>query len=102
VFEKSEKIEINFLQYYISNQTNMSIFAIKVNKAERVKVLKFVQEKQKKPIPFDTYLTDDYKISCFYTDETHHQEKIIFNYYDENKYTLKYKTDRYFLLVSKK
>jgi len=42
------KIEMNLLHYYIStkpNQTNMSTFAIKVNKAERVKVLKFVKEK---------------------------------------------------------
>ena len=84
-----QKIEMNFLLFYISNQTN------KMSQEH-------LAHEQKKPIPFDTYLTDDYKISCFYTDETHHQEKIIFNYYDENKYTLKYKTDRYFLLVSKK
>lgn len=43
-----KKIEMNLLLLYISNKTNqpnMSTFPIKVNSAERAKVLKFVQEK---------------------------------------------------------
>ena len=58
------------------------------------------QERGKKPMPFDSYKCfGGIEIMSFHTDESHHIEDIIFNYYDKNKYSLKHKSDTYFLLI---
>jgi len=51
-------------------------------------------------MPFDSYKTlGGIEIMSFHTDESHRIEDIIFDYYDKNKYSLKHKSDTYFLLI---
>lgn len=62
-----QKIEILFLQYCIYNKPNkktnnkMSMITIKVNRAQRAKVLKFIEKQKKKDccVHCDKIITDD-------------------------------------------
>jgi len=66
-------------------------------------MIEFTEKKKcvdEKPMPFDSYKGyDGIEIMSFHTDESHRIEDIIFDYYDKNKYSLKHKSDTYFLLI---